>query len=118
MLYEQDTPIPVYFLKFDHKIDDIITELSTSVDDNNKKKTAAETLLSSVAANGYQIVITSSTPTAKSDIKIATIQGHLAGYRPDGRVPTIAIVAHYDSFGVAPVSGILWYTNVYNIETI
>ncbi|KAH1008079.1 hypothetical protein HUJ04_005225 [Dendroctonus ponderosae] len=102
MIYEQETSIPVYFTKYNNVIDNIVTELSTNVDARNKKKSAAETLFSSIAANGYQIVISAGTPTARTDTKIATIYGHLAGYRPDGKVPTIAIVTHYDSFGVAP----------------
>lgn len=104
MLYEQETSIPVYFSKYNPTIDEIVTELSTNVDTNDKRKSAAEAMFSSIAANGYQIVISASTPTARTDTKIATIHGHLAGYRADGKVPTIAIVTHYDSFGIAPVS--------------
>ncbi|XP_066262582.1 BOS complex subunit NCLN [Euwallacea similis] len=102
MLYEQETSIPVYFTKYNPTLEEIITELSTTVDISNKKKSAFDALFSSIAANGYQIVISSGTPTVKTDTKIATIHGHLTGYRPDGKVPTIAIVTHYDSFGVAP----------------
>lgn len=31
-------------------------------------------------------------------------QGKLVGFGNEDQLPTIAIVAHYDSFGVAPVS--------------
>ncbi|CAG9766261.1 unnamed protein product [Ceutorhynchus assimilis] len=102
MLYEQETSIPVYFTKYDPKFDNIVTELETNIDISNKKKSATEAMFSSIAGNGYQIVIASSNPTARTDIKIPTFHGHLAGSRPDGKVPTIAIVTHYDSFGVAP----------------
>lgn len=102
MILEQETPIPVYFLKYNPTISEIVTELDSSIDTSDKRKSAAEAMFSSIAANGYQIVISASNPAARTDIKIATIHGHLAGYRPDGKVPTIAIVTHYDSFGVAP----------------
>jgi hypothetical protein len=32
------------------------------------------------------------------------LQGKLSGYGVEEKLPTIAIVAYYDSFGVAPVS--------------
>ncbi|XP_066142416.1 BOS complex subunit NCLN [Euwallacea fornicatus] len=102
MLYEQETSIPVYFTKYNPTLEEIITELSTTVDISNKKKSAFDALFSSIAANGYQIVISSGTPIVKTDTKIATIHGHLTGYRTDGKVPTIAIVTHYDSFGISP----------------
>lgn len=32
------------------------------------------------------------------------VQGKLTGYGIEEQLPTIAIVAHYDAYGVAPVS--------------
>ena len=32
------------------------------------------------------------------------IQGHLSGYGIEEQLPTVAIVTHYDAFGIAPVS--------------
>ena len=32
------------------------------------------------------------------------LQGHLSGYGIEEQLPTVAIVAHYDAFGIAPVS--------------
>ncbi|GLH07945.1 Nicalin [Gryllus bimaculatus] len=59
-------------------------------------------LFSCISANGYQIVIGTNQATAKQDINVATIQGKLSGYGVEEKLPTIALVAHYDSFGVAP----------------
>ncbi|KAL1513547.1 hypothetical protein ABEB36_002947 [Hypothenemus hampei] len=101
-MYEQDTSIPIYFSQYDSTIDDIIKELATQSDSHNTKSSAAEALFSSISANGYQIVISAVGSTAVTEAKIATMHGHLAGYKPDGKIPTIAIVTHYDSFGVAP----------------
>ncbi|XP_060531017.1 BOS complex subunit NCLN [Cylas formicarius] len=101
MLHEQETPIPVYFVPWNQKIEEVVDELA-SIDTSDTKKTAAEALITTVAANGYQVVITAGNSNPKSDVKIASFHGHLPGYRPEGKVPTIAIVTHYDSFGVAP----------------
>ncbi|XP_076268074.1 BOS complex subunit NCLN [Rhynchophorus ferrugineus] len=102
MLFEEETTIPVYFVKHSKEMNNVVDDLSKSVDINDKRKSAGENLYASVAANGYQITISTGTPSIRSDNKIATIHGHLAGYRSDGKVPTIVLVTHYDSFGVAP----------------
>ncbi|KAJ8933164.1 hypothetical protein NQ314_014171 [Rhamnusium bicolor] len=87
-LIAQEISIPVYFVHYSNT--------------NDMSKSAAEAMFSSIAANGYQIVVSSSNPSIKTDAKVATVQGHLAGYSADGKISTIAIVAHYDSFGIAP----------------
>lgn len=102
----QEISIPVYFVHWAPEIDLIADDLSANIDSNDLSKSAAEAIFSSIAANGYQIVISSSSPTVRNDVKVSTIQGHLSGYNPNspnGKIPTIAVVAHYDSFGVAPV---------------
>lgn len=102
----QETSVPVYFIKDSPEFEHIFEEISDNSVSNDLKKSAAEALFTSVAANGYQIVVSPGTPTIKKDVKVATIQGQLiANHIKDEKVtPTIALVAHYDSFGVAPVS--------------
>ncbi|WAR00480.1 NCLN-like protein [Mya arenaria] len=39
---------------------------------------------------------------ALTDFQISNIQGHLSGYGIEEQLPTIAIVTHYDAFGIAP----------------
>lgn len=99
----QEISIPVYFSRYSKKLDIIVNEISQGLDTNDMSKSAAETMFNSIAANGYQIVVSSSNPSIKTDAKVATVQGHLSGYSTDGKIPTIAVVAHYDSFGIAPV---------------
>ncbi|XP_044747308.1 nicalin [Coccinella septempunctata] len=102
-LMNQETSIPVYFIKDSPEFEHIFTEISVNSAANDLKRSAAEALFSSVAANGYQIVVSSGTPSIKKDVKVATIQGQLiANNLKDEKVSTIAIVAHYDSFGIAP----------------
>lgn len=108
-MFAQEATIPIYFTHSNAEINAIMQDLtlaannnvSNSVDDLSKP--ATEALFASVAANGYQIVISPS-PSASlmNDVKVATIHGHLSGYNPNGKLLTIAIVAHYDSFSVAP----------------
>lgn len=109
----QDTSIPVYFAKYSEKLDSIIKEVIMTSEANDKKKSASETLINSIAGNGYQVVVSTSTPSVNADAKIVTFSGHISGYSTDGKIPTIAVVAYYDSFGGAPVS-ILFNRDIQN----
>lgn len=103
-MISQDASIPVYFAKYSDNLDNIIKEIIVTSETNDKRKSASESLFNSIAGNGYQVVVSSSPPNIYSDAKITTISGHLSGYSADGKIPTLAIVAYYDSFGGAPVS--------------
>lgn len=100
----EEISIPVYFARWSPQLETVVDEIQRSSAAGDKTKSAAEAIFNSVAASGYQIVISPGTPAVKTETKIATVQGYLAGQSPDGKTPTIAVVAHYDSFGVAPVS--------------
>lgn len=103
MLAEEIT-IPVYFATWNPELEQIVGDVTHSYTLDEKAVSASEAMLNSIAANGYQIVISPGSASAKQDIKVATIQGRLPGLGAEGKTPTIAIVAHYDSFGIAPVS--------------
>ncbi|KAK5647400.1 hypothetical protein RI129_002292 [Pyrocoelia pectoralis] len=98
----QEVNIPVYFVSSTPELEKIVGEISVVVSTEDKSRPATEALFTSIAANGYQIVINPRTPSPKTDIKINSIQGTLPGHTVDGKTSTIAVVAHYDSFGVAP----------------
>ncbi|EFA05879.1 Nicalin-1-like Protein [Tribolium castaneum] len=98
----QEISVPVYFAIWTGELETIVDEVSQNVATNDLSKSAAEAMFSSVAANGYQFVVSPGTTNVKQDVKVATIQGHLSGYSQEGKIPTLAVVAHYDSFGVAP----------------
>lgn len=100
----EEINIPVYFSPWSLELEQIIGDITQSYTINDKTVSASEAILNSIAANGYQIVISGGSATAKQDIRLATIHGRLAGRGVEGKTPTIAVVAHYDSFGVAPVS--------------
>lgn len=103
-MISQETSIAVYFAKYSDKLNTIINEIILTSEANTKKKSATETFINSIAGNGYQVVVSTSTPSINADTKIMTLSGHLSGYSADGKIPTVAIVAHYDSFGGVPVS--------------
>ena len=65
-------------------------------------------LVHSVSANGYQIVVSTHQPHSRTDVAVANIQGKLSGHGMEDKLPTVAIVAHYDSYGIAPVSKLLF----------
>lgn len=46
-----------------------------------------------------------------------TPQGKLCGFGVEEQLPTVAIVAHYDAYGIAPVSLILYYINFMKFST-
>lgn len=103
-LLSQEIFIPVYFASWTYELQSIIDDVSTSIVTNEKAGSAAEALFDTISANGYQIVISASQPSARTDVNIANIQGKLSGQGVEENLPTIAVVAHYDSFGAAPVS--------------
>lgn len=101
-MLSQEVSIPVYYTHSSQELLNIHREISTDLSGNEKSKSAAEAMLGSVAGNLYQVVINTKTPSVKADIKLATIQGNLIGKSSEGKLPTIAIVAHYDAYGIAP----------------
>lgn len=104
----QEIMIPVYFTKSSPEVEKIVGDILQSDITDDNRRSAAETILTSVAANGYQIVLSAKAPSPKPDIKVATIHGYLSGTSYEGKTPTIVIVAHYDTFGIAPVK-LRWY---------
>lgn len=68
----------------------------------DQASTAIEALMSGATANGFQMVVAGSQAKSLADFQITNIQGHLSGYGIEEQLPTVAVVAHYDSFGIAP----------------
>lgn len=102
MMLGPETPIPVYLAPWTPDLQLILDDVSSSFLTDEKAGSAAEAMFNSVSASGYQVVIASSQAVARTDVKVATLQGKLSGAGAEEKLPTIAIVAHYDSTGVAP----------------
>uniref|UniRef100_A0A3Q3FH24 Nicalin n=1 Tax=Labrus bergylta TaxID=56723 RepID=A0A3Q3FH24_9LABR len=91
-----ETIVPVYFAMEDDELLSIYTQTLTS-SSSQGSLSAAEVLfmtLKSMVTSGAQ-------SKAISDWAITSLEGRLAGVGGED-LPTIVVVAHYDSFGVAP----------------
>ncbi|XP_074491422.1 BOS complex subunit ncln isoform X4 [Sebastes fasciatus] len=95
-----ETIVPVYFAMEDDELLSIYTQTLTS-SSSQGDLSAAEVLLHTATANGFQMVTSGAQSKAISDWAITSLEGRLAGVGGED-LPTIVVVAHYDSFGVAP----------------
>ncbi|XP_034566367.1 nicalin-1 isoform X1 [Notolabrus celidotus] len=95
-----ETIVPVYFAVEDDELLSIYTQTLTS-SSSQGSLSAAEVLLHTATANGFQMVTSGAQSKAVSDWAITSLEGRLAGVGGED-LPTIVVVAHYDSFGVAP----------------
>ncbi|KAL0278855.1 UNVERIFIED_CONTAM: hypothetical protein PYX00_000546 [Menopon gallinae] len=101
-LLSQEIFIPVYFALWNNELQSVLDDVSSSFITNDKTASATEAFLDAVSANGYQIVINANQPSVRTGVQITNIQGKLSGHGIEENLPTIAIVAHYDSYGAAP----------------
>ncbi|XP_042271842.1 nicalin-1 isoform X1 [Thunnus albacares] len=95
-----ETIVPVYFAMEDDELLSIYTQTLTS-SSSQGSLSAAEVLLHTATANGFQMVTSGAQSKAVNDWAITSLEGRLAGVGGED-LPTIVVVAHYDSFGVAP----------------
>ncbi|KAF3633759.1 putative E3 ubiquitin-protein ligase PUB23-like [Capsicum annuum] len=96
LLMHSNIPYPVYFAFEDDNISAVLAEVKRN-DANGQPATAT--------TGGYKLVVAASDPKRIASPNIANIQGWLPGLKVDGdsnQLPTIAIVASYDTFGAAP----------------
>jgi hypothetical protein len=101
----EETPIPVYFTKFNEEIEEIIAEVNSGSE--NARKTE---IFQQVIKNGYQIVVAGSSHAAKKDSKIPILQGELLPFKQtvtktseDGhgaQLPSIIITTQLKAFGI------------------
>ncbi|XP_011315449.1 nicalin [Fopius arisanus] len=96
-----ETTIPVYFSPWNSDLQTILNDLEHGLITDAKANTELQNLVNSISASGYQVIVAAGQPTPKADVKIATVQGKLAGAGVEEKLPTVAIVAHYDSSSVA-----------------
>nr|XP_025037963.1 nicalin [Pelodiscus sinensis] len=95
-----ETIVPVYFAVEDAELLSIYDQ-TQAASTSQGTASAAEVLLHTATANGFQMVTSGAQSKAVSDWLITSLEGRLAALGGDD-LPTIVIVAHYDSFGVAP----------------
>ncbi|XP_075043336.1 BOS complex subunit NCLN-like [Mixophyes fleayi] len=92
---------PVYFALEDKALLDMYEE-SRAVSLPLTSSSALEVMFGMVMGSGFQM--TTSEVQSKPIRKpvIATLEGQLPGRGEVGELPTVVVVAHYDSFGAAP----------------
>ncbi|KXJ26263.1 nicalin [Exaiptasia diaphana] len=100
-LLSKAVPVAVYFAYQDDYLEDLHNHIQVAVT-SDQAGSAFEALLGVTSASGYQLVSTASESKQKKDTTITNMQGKLAGMGVDENLPTIAIVAHYDTFGMVP----------------
>ncbi|KAG5629238.1 hypothetical protein H5410_000955 [Solanum commersonii] len=96
LLTHSNIPYPVYFAFEDDNIKAVLAEV---------KRNDASGQPATATTGGYKLVVAASDPKRIVSPNIANIQGWLPGLKVDGdsnQLPTIAIVASYDTFGAAP----------------
>ncbi|GAB4859805.1 hypothetical protein Ancab_011285 [Ancistrocladus abbreviatus] len=96
LLVHVTIPYPVYFAFEDEDVEAVLAEV---------KRNDATGQLATATTGGYKLVVSVAEPKKVASPIITNIQGWLPGLKVDGesnQLPTIAIVASYDTFGAAP----------------
>ncbi|XP_021278833.1 nicalin-1 [Herrania umbratica] len=96
LLIHANIPYPVYFAFENDEIETVLADI---------KKNDAIGQPATATTGGYKLVIPAPEPKKVASPTITNIQGWLSGLKADGeanQLPTIAIVASYDTFGAAP----------------
>jgi hypothetical protein len=100
-LLEEPINIPVYFIYEDSNARKVYNDISVATT-SDEASSAAAALFDIFSTQGYQIVTAGSESKPIKDVVIPNIQGKLVGYGVEEQLPTIAIIAHYDTYGIAP----------------
>ncbi|KAI5592684.1 hypothetical protein BDE02_04G170000 [Populus trichocarpa] len=96
LLIYANIPYPVYFAFEDDDIDAVLADV---------KRNDASGQPATATTGSYKLVVSAPEPKRIASPAITNIQGWLPGLKADGdlnQLPTIAIVASYDTFGTAP----------------
>ncbi|KAM7438508.1 hypothetical protein ABFA07_012031 [Porites harrisoni] len=96
-----EVPVAVYFAYEDKELTEIYKDIETAVT-SDQAGSAFEALLGVTSTSGYQMVVSVGETKQIKDMAISSLQGKLVGRGIDEQLPTIAIVTHYDAFGIAP----------------
>ncbi|XP_030379487.1 nicalin [Scaptodrosophila lebanonensis] len=109
----QAVPVPVYFSAPNKYLEQIVDDITHTIDDNGSKKqndTAIAQLFLSISANGYQVTVSGANAVANKNSKISVIQGELLSnqYVPKrmegtddyNNLPVILITANLKTFGI------------------
>lgn len=96
-----EVPVAVYFAYEDKELAEIYEDIKTAIN-TDQAGSAFEALLGVASTSGHQMIVNVGEAKEIKDITITSLQGRLAGMGVDEQLPTIGVVTHYDTFGVAP----------------
>lgn len=100
VLMEEPVSSSVYFTYRTPELADIYHQVRTGLNSDHAA-TAAAALGNVFQSNGYQIVGYGANPVPAKSSSLFTIQGKLTSQSREAG-PAIAIVAHFDSYGISP----------------
>ncbi|XP_078530831.1 BOS complex subunit NCLN-like [Lissotriton helveticus] len=100
-LLVNETMLPIYFAIEDTDLLSVYEE-SKAVSKSLTSSSALEVMFGMIMGSGFQMEAGETQSKPIRDSVIITLEGYLAGQGEPEDLPTVVIVAHYDSFGVAP----------------
>lgn len=102
----EELSLPVYLIGWSAEVEKILDEVMGSLDEEGPgaRSSGMDALAAIFSKNGYQVVVSAPRPAPRNDAAVTSIQGKLAGYGVEDKLPTIVIVAYYDAQSIAPVN--------------
>jgi hypothetical protein len=100
-LLETDLPIPVYFAHETTHVKALYEEIVQSVTGDGASS-AFKAMTTVASANSFHFVTDGGESKPLNDFPIISLQGKLTGQGLEDQLPTVAIVTHYDAYGVVP----------------
>lgn len=117
--------IPVYFSTYNEDLEKVIEDITVTSDESIKtsqghgnagRESAFSEMMTSISANGYQIVVSGASHVPLKTPKIPIVQGELAPIKNvksndasseiNTKLPQIIITAHLKTFGLYNVSSV------------
>lgn len=101
-LFKLEVPIPVYFAWEDEELLELYAILTTTAQ-REKDSSVASMMFATLGDYGYQMVTVGEMEAKPVEgLGITTIIGTLIGQGLEHKLPTVAVLAHYDAMGLAP----------------
>lgn len=101
LLNAEDLSIPVYFAHENEKLNTLYEEIANAVNGDGAAS-ALKAMTTVASANSFHFVTDGGESKALNDFPIISFTGKLSGQGMEDQLPTVAIVTHYDSYGVVP----------------
>ncbi|CAG0920330.1 unnamed protein product [Notodromas monacha] len=100
-LLRDETQMAVYFSYETPELLEIYSSVKAA-SSVNQETSALNAIVNAIYSSGYQMQAAASSAKPVPDSQIVSIMGKMPGYGIEDQLPTIVLIAHYDSFGVAP----------------